>query len=53
LRKASEVKAAAGLDPAQGAGPGITVRPSKQSMNDVIPSKYKRWRKPGTPDSNK
>jgi hypothetical protein len=37
----------------QSAGLDITVKPSKQSMNDVIPSKYKRWRKPGTPDSNK
>ena len=53
LRKASEVRAAAGITPGQGAGLDITVKPSKQSMNDVIPAKYKRWRKPGTPDSNK
>ena len=53
LRKASEVKAAAGMNPAQSAGLDITVKPQKQSMNDVIPAKYKRWRKPGTPDSNK
>lgn len=53
LRKASEVKAAAGMAPAQSAGLDITVKPQKQSMNDVIPAKYKRWRKPGTPDSNK
>lgn len=52
LRKASEVKAAAGLSP-QSAGLDITVKPQRQSMNDVIPAKYKRWRKPGTPDSNK
>ena len=38
---------------AQNAGLDITVKPQKQSMNDVIPAKYKRWRKPGTPDSNK
>jgi len=53
LRKASEVRAAAGLDPAKGAGLDITVKPGKQSMNDVIPAKYKRWRKPGSSDSNK
>ena len=52
LRKASEVRAAAGITPGQ-PGLDITVKPSKQSMNDVIPAKYKRWRKPGTPDSNK
>ena len=53
LRKASEVRAAAGLSPDQSAGLDITVKPQRQSMNDVIPAKYKRWRKPGTPDSNK
>lgn len=53
LRKASEVRAAAGMTSAQNAGLDITVKPQKQSMNDVIPAKYKRWRKPGTPDSNK
>ncbi len=53
LRKASEVRAAAGLDPAKKAGLDITVKPSKSSMNDVIPTKYKRWRKPGSSDSNK
>lgn len=53
LRKASEVRAAAGLSPDQGNGLDITVKPQRQSMNDVIPAKYKRWRKPGTPDSNK
>lgn len=53
LRKASEVRAAAGLSPTQSAGLDITVKPQKQSMNDVIPAKYKRWRKPGTSDSNK
>ena len=53
LRKASEVRAAAGMNSAQNAGLDITVKPQKQSMNDVIPAKYKRWRKPGTPDSNK
>lgn len=52
LRKASEVRAAAGLSP-QSSGLDITVKPQHQSMNDVIPAKYKRWRKPGTPDSNK
>ena len=53
LRKASEVRAAAGLSPDKSAGLDITVKPQRQSMNDVIPAKYKRWRKPGTPDSNK
>jgi len=47
------VRAAAGLDPTKGAGLDITVKPGKQSMNDVIPAKYKRWRKPGSSDSNK
>ena len=51
LRKASEVRAAAGIAPGQSTG--LDIKPSKQSMNDVIPAKYKRWRKPGTPDSNK
>jgi len=50
LRKASEVRAAAGIT--EGTGVDITVKPSKQSMNDVIPAKYKRWRKPGTSDSS-
>lgn len=27
--------------------PGITITPKKGSLNDVIPAKYKRWRKPG------
>ena len=41
LRKASEVKAAAGIT-------GSTITPGgQQSLNDAIPAKYKRWRKPG------
>ena len=44
LRTASEVKAAAGIPSA-----GITVGGGRhQSLNDAIPAKYKRWRKPGT-----
>ena len=44
LRTASEVKAAAGI-----ASAGITVGGGKhQSLNDAIPAKYKRWRKPGS-----
>ena len=53
LRTVSQVKAEAGLDPTKNAGLEITVKPQRQSLNDAIPAKYKRWRKPGTPDSNK
>jgi hypothetical protein len=52
LRKASEVKAAAGIN-TKDAGIEITAKPAKRpSLNDAIPAKYKRWRKPGsTPDA--
>jgi len=53
LRTVSQVKAEAGLDPTKNAGLEISVKPQRQSLNDAIPAKYKRWRKPGTPDSNK
>ena len=53
LRTVSQVKAEAGLDPAKSAGLEISAKPHKPSLNDAIPAKYKRWRKPGTPDSNK
>jgi len=46
-------RAEAGLDPAKSAGLEISAKPHKPSLNDAIPAKYKRWRKPGTPDSNK
>ncbi len=50
LRTASEVRAAAGVD---STSPGITITPGAakarpSSLNDAIPAKYKRWRKPGT-----
>ena len=32
---------------------GITITPRKQSLNDVIPAKYKRWRKPGQDKNEK
>lgn len=32
---------------------GITITPRKQSLNDVIPAKYKRWRKPGQDNNDK
>ena len=51
LRTVSQVKAEAGLDPTKNAGLEITVKPQRQSLNDAIPAKYKRWRKPGSPDN--
>lgn len=35
------------------ANSGITITPRKQSLNDVIPAKYKRWRKPGQDKNQK
>lgn len=32
---------------------GIVITPRKQSLNDVIPAKYKRWRKPGQDKNEK
>lgn len=54
LRTASQVKAEAmGKTNTQDAGLEITTKPQKPSLNDVIPKNYRRWRKPGTPDTNK
>ena len=38
--------------PSRSAQPAQPAPPKKPSLNDVIPKNYKRWRKPGTPDSN-
>ena len=32
---------------------GIVITPRKQSLNDVIPAKYQRWRKPGQDKNEK
>ena len=47
FRTASEVRAAAGIT-----SPGITPGGGRQSLNDAIPAKYKRWRKPGSNTTN-
>jgi len=48
LRQGKSAQTAANAGGANGAAsPGITVTPKKGSLNDVIPAKYKRWRKPG------